>query len=376
MAQHLLTDTAIRAAIKAGTPSRLNDGAGLFLQLPAARWRLRIRQTSGDTVRAVGSAPYPECSLKEARAIAAEMRTGHREAAERAGRVTFSDLARQYLEACEVKLAGSTMAKMHSRFERDLLPALGNLTAEEITAPVVRAAVAPIVARGAREIALRAALDVRQVLRRADVPDVLAGLILTLRADQAKVQHRPAVIDEAAVSRIYKALCQNADLLPQVRAMIRFLAMMPVRPGEARLLRWSDIDRETGAITFVQSKTGDAQRLPIPARVAALLDEVAGITAGLPGPFHHLNGKPLSNASPGNAMAACLAGGEFEGMQSAHGWRASFRSIMAAHAPRDVLEGCLGHRAGLSATEAAYMRNTLDAQRLEALEKWGAILTR
>lgn len=373
-AKHTLTDAKIRAFIAAGKDGKLSDGDGLVLILRkgVARWRLRLHLNGKETVRAVGKTHWPYTSLKNARALADQMRQTIRADDEHP---TFAVLAQRYLESRGLRLADGTIARLKSRLANDILPVLGQKRADAITPADVRKVVNPIISRGARHIAHRAALDIRAILRRADLPDNLAGLIATLNEDKAKVTHRPAVITVPEIRQVWRAVCHNVPTLHAcTRALLKFLVLTPCRPGEARKLLWSDV-KEGGLIEFVQTKTGATQRLPLSSAAQAILEDIYKVTAGLPGPFYGLDGKPPGESAAGNGFNAVLAGTPLEGLHSAHGCRAAFRSIMSPYAARDVLEGCLGHSAGRGQVERAYMRATLDDERRAVLNQWADIVT-
>lgn len=377
MAKHTLNDAKIRAFIAAGKDGKLSDGDGLVLILRkgVARWRLRLHINGKESMRAVGKVHYPYVSLKDARILADQMRQDIRTDADHP---TFAVLAARYLESRELRHADGTIQRLRARLARDILPVLGTMRADAVKPADVRKVVSPVVARGARHIALRCALDIRAILKRGDIPDNLAGLIATLNEDKAKTTHRPAVITVEEMRQVWHAACHNAPALHAcTRALIKFLILTPCRPGEARKLLWSDLKDEGAGLVaeFVQTKTGAVQRLPLSFTAEQILDEIKAVTAGLPGPFYGMDGKPMGETAPGNGMNAVLAGTPLEGLHSAHGCRAAFRSIMAHHAPRDVLEGCLGHAAGMGQVERAYMRATLDEERREILEKYAALIT-
>jgi hypothetical protein len=196
MAANILTDKAIRAALKraadASSAQRLADGDGLRLDVQptgAGWWRLRYRFAGKEGMLSLGT--YPGVSLAEARAKRDEARrliaagadpSAHRKATKQAqqarevvlqaiasGEVlpgSFEAVAREWLET----MHGPAVSQGHAersriRLERDVFPWLGARPIAEIEAPDVLAALRKVEERGAFETAHRVKVACGQVFR-------------------------------------------------------------------------------------------------------------------------------------------------------------------------------------------------------------------
>ena len=59
-----------------------------------------------------------------------------------------------------------------------------------------------------------------------------------------KVQHRPAIIDERELGVLMRAVKDDIDGWPTLRAALQLIALTMTRPGDVRFMRRSEINYE------------------------------------------------------------------------------------------------------------------------------------
>ncbi len=163
-----LTDSAIRNAKPGEKQRKLSDGRGLYLLVTVKGgkwWRFDYRH--GGKRKTLSMGVYPDVSLKDAREARDEARkliakgidpSELRKAEKRsiAGANSFEAITREWFSKFSPNWAPAHAQKIIRRFEKDLFPYLGKLNIDQITPPVVLAALRRIEARGAIETAHRA----------------------------------------------------------------------------------------------------------------------------------------------------------------------------------------------------------------------------
>ena len=167
---------------------------------------------------------------------------------------------------------------------------------------------------------------------------------------------------------------------PVTRLALRLLALTAVRPGELRHATWGEFNGDVWTIPGVRMKHTQARAAQIPDHVVplsshalAVLEALRPLTGkgALCFPSATDAGKPISE----NAIGYLLNRAGFAGRQTAHGWRATFSSLMNERNPadRDVIEAMLAHTPK-DAVAAAYNRTSYAARRREIAQEWGDLL--
>jgi integrase len=140
------------------------------------------------------------------------------------------------------------------------------------------------------------------------------------------------------------------------------------RSGEVLEARWSeiDLDKQVWTLPKHRTKAGRAHRVPLSARAAAILRQLAEIRTGdfvFPG---QRKNRPLSNM----AMNMALRRMEADTI-TVHGFRSSFRDWAGNETsyPRDLIETALAHVIGDKA-EQAYRRSDALEKRRKLMEAW------
>ena len=170
-----IKEIQIRSAASGDKPYKMADSGGLFLLVQpngSKLWRMKYRFAGKERLLSFGA--YPEVSLSAAR----EKRLHAKHTLSlgqdpMAGIVqttvphdkTFQHIAKRWHKNRANSLDPAHATRVWSRIERDVLPFLGEMHIEEITAPDVLAMIRQIEARGALDISRRAKQCVGQVFQ-------------------------------------------------------------------------------------------------------------------------------------------------------------------------------------------------------------------
>ena len=165
-----LTDTEIKRAKAREKAYNLADGGGMSLSVTSSGgklWRWKYRFEGKEKLMALGK--YPEVSLAQARERHAEGRkllanrvdpmavkktveTAEREATEN----SFASVSGLWLEHWKDDKSERHVDSTRRRLASNILPFLGPLQTNEITAPQIVAMIRAVEARGASDVAKRA----------------------------------------------------------------------------------------------------------------------------------------------------------------------------------------------------------------------------
>lgn len=423
MAKEQLTQKAVNDRIAAGTPGKFGDGGSLFLVVRSegnATWILRARWREPGEVGAgkvrdfrIGAAGprnkgLVDLTLARSRAELARnlisdgvdpRRSNEPEQPKPAG-PTFADLVPDVI-------ADQTRDARHVKTEQQWRAYLGETDRDLSKVRDVAAAKAHVDALKAlrsKPIADATLRDVAAVLRpiwtitpssaercRQRIEAVFAYAISNDYRTEAnpaeydgRLEHvlrRPKVVARhydavpyRELPNVYQRLC---DLPPGMsHACLRFAILTASRPGEARGVRWSELDLSTSTWTIEpeRTKTLVRHREPLSRQAVEILEQMRlwrrpGSRDGYVF-LGRVEGKPLSNT----AMNLVLRRLSIEA--TSHGFRSTFRDWTAEETdyPNEVCEMALSH-AIKDKTEAAYRRGDLFEKRRKLMQDWANYVT-
>jgi integrase len=386
-----LTDTKIRQAKPGPRPYRLFDGGGLWLEVRPSGgklWRLKYRHGGREQRLALGA--WPAVPLAEARrqrdaarALVAQGRdpAEERRQAQARERDTFQSVAEEWRKRYLSTKAPGHQAKTWQRLTRWVLPVLGPKPVASITAADILSILQCAASVGRLETAHRVRQAVGQLCRYAVATGRLAhDPTPALRGALPSVspRHFPAPTDPAEVGRLLRML-DAYDGSPEVRAALRLLPLLFVRPGELRRMRWEEIDFAAAEWRFTASKTKAPHLVPLSRQVVAILREIEPLTRHLPGgwvfPSPRDPSRPLSDMALTGAYRRL--GIDTHAEVVPHGWRAVARTLLHERLgyPPEVIEHQLAH-AVPDALGTAYNRTQFLATRREMLQRWADYLDR
>jgi integrase len=359
------------------TPGRYRAGDCLWLQVTASKtgdgvvksWLLRYVIDGRERVMGLGS--LRRFSLQEARGRAKrqlqlladgidplEAKRQQRDArrAETAGRITFKDAAKRFLDLHE---RGWKNPKHCQQWRNTLktyaYPTLGSRPVSVIGGANINEALAPIWT-SKPETASRVKQRIERVIQW-----VKDGMPMPTQGASKRVKHHAALPFGELPG--FMAKLRAKDSL-SARAL-EFTILTAARTGEAIGARWDEIDGTVWTVPASRMKGKRDHRVPLSSRAVAILDMLPRDESGFifTGP---MEGRHLSNM----AMLQLLRGMNGNGL-TVHGFRSTFSDWAREHThyPRDVVEMALAH-AVKDKTEAAYRRGDLLPKRTKLMADW------
>jgi integrase len=394
-----LTERTVKDARYDGSKKvqKLTDGRtpGLHLVLKAnGRKTWRLKYTHAGKPKSLTLGNYPAMKLTDARGAAEDARKLLRrgtdpsrerqdqeadrreEAARIAGLDTFAAIVMEWVEQVHYhNVVSAHSERNRRRFELHLFPVLGGERIADITPAKLLSALRKIEDTGRIETARRLHTLAGQVFRYAVVTgraerDVSADLRDHLRS--AVVQHHAAITDPVKLAQLLRAIDGHAGQ-PATKAALQLAALLFMRPGELRTLTWDLISLPGGELDYQPSKGGAPIVTPLPHQAVVILTELHRLTGpdGYVFPSMRGKGRPLSD----NTLNAALRSLGYEGMMTAHGFRAVARTVLVERLdfPVEWVEMQLGH-AVKDALGRAYNRTTYLEQRQRMLQEWADYL--
>ncbi len=383
-----LTDAEIRNSKPGAKPVKLSDGAGLFLLITTKDrrwWRLRYRFDSKEKMLSLGT--YPQVTLKDARQKRDEARAllakGIDPSAQRqAQKATdtaadrFATVAEEWFAKFSPRWVPGYRRKIRAWLDQDLIPYLGFLPTDTITAPELLAVARRVEARGALHTAHRLIRCAGQIFRYAvatgratrDPSGDLRGAL-----PPADAGHFASVTDPARVAELLRMI-DGYTGTPTVRAALRLAPLVFVRPGELRKAEWSDVDLDAAQWRFIVTKTKTAHVVPLSTQAAEILRDLHPLTGHARYVFPSARGgdRPMSD----NAILAAMRRlGIPKDEMSGHGFRAMARTILdevLGFRP-DFIEHQLAH-AVRDPNGRAYNRTAHLAARTTMMQGWADYL--
>jgi integrase len=350
-------------------------------------------RTAGDrrVQREAGLGSVNAVPLAKAREIAVSFRTAIAEGrdpiearqaarADRHGRKTFGDIAKDFLEANGPSWRNAKHAAQWKMTLEVYGKPLWPIPVDKIDTAAILGVLQPIW-QAKPETASRLRGRIEAVLDAARV----AGHIGRNEANPARWKgHLEKLLPKAKkISRGHHAAMLYADVpafltrLREREAMaavaLEFLILTAARTGEVLGARWDEIDlaAKLWAVPAVRMKAGREHRVPLSSRALAVLGTLAEAktSEGLfifPG---QKQGKPLSN------MALEMQLRRLGVDVTTHGFRSSFRDWCGDQTsfPRELAEAALAHVVG-DRTEAAYRRGDALEKRRKLMDAWAQYL--
>lgn len=397
----MLTDAQCRNAVCPPDKkrARLTDAGGLYLEVSPAgskRWFWKTYFDGKEGRMALGS--YPTVALTAARKArdAAKLQKSEGTDPVQARKLekvkntrnvgdTFKAIALEWYGKQAPQWSPSHAGRMLRQLERDLFPWIGERPIVQIHAMELLAALQKIEERGALETADRALMLARQVwdywLPTADAQqrNITEGLKARLLPYRGK--NFAAILDPQRMGQLMRAIKAYRGG-PIVRTALQLTPLLYQRPGNLRMMEWSelDLDRALWTIPSVKMKRtvqgkeqGEAHLVPLPTQAVTLLRGLQPMTGRgryvFPGERSH--DRPLSDNSVRSALYSLGFGKE----QTWHGFRASARTMLVDELNLDynVIEANLAH-AVKDANGTSYNRTKYMHQRFEMIQQWADYL--
>ncbi len=163
------------------------------------------------------------------------------------------DLLTRWLADIETTRSPGTIREHRRSVERNILPAIGSIRLDRLTARHLDELYLSLLARGLSPTSVRRHHAIlTAALRRAVKWDWLASNPAERASPPNTIHHAATAPPTEGVQRLV-AVAQDED--PVLAAAIVFAAITGARRGELCALRWSDVDWERRTLTFTRSLT-------------------------------------------------------------------------------------------------------------------------
>jgi integrase len=283
-------------------------------------------------------------------------------------------------------------AEIRRAFEKDVLPLIGDLFAEEVRRQHVMRVFDTVKDRGVTRYANQLLQYLRQMFGYGALRDIVQGDPTTgLKkkhvggAEGERLRH----LSEEEICELMKQL-PTSGLSIQAEAAVLIMLSTCCRVGEVSRARWSDVDLKSGVwcIPADHSKNGREHLIHLSAFAKALFNVIQALGSSKVWLFPSRNGKThistkslqkqfrdrqrekeLKGRSKQKASLR-LTGGEW----CAHDLRRTGATLMGELGIRsDVIERCLNH-VGEDRLKKIYQRQELMPERMDAFHKLGECL--
>ncbi len=387
-----LKDLEIKYAARRSRDYKLFDGEGLYVLVTprgSKLWRFKYFFDGKEKTLSLGKYPaLPAAAARQMRRHAKKLLAEGKDPGEQKRShgslapplVQFEPIARAWhANRCEA-LDAAHAARVMSRLERDVFPALGRRDVTSITAPEVLEVVRAVEARGALDVSRRVKQSVGQVFRFAiasgwATSDPTTSINDALRP-KPRVKHMPKVPlaelpELVAAIRSYDGEA-DARRRETTRDAMMFTLLTWARTSETRFASWEefeDLDGETPLwrLSAERMKMDREHLVPLPSQVVALLLRRRHSSHG-----HYVFGgeKPGHPISENTMIFACYRMG-YRGRQTVHGFRglASTWANEAECFKPDWVEMALAH-ADENEVRGAYNSALYLTPRRRMLQQW------
>jgi integrase len=379
--------------------ARFTDSGGMYLQVSpggSKRWFLKYRVDGKEKQLALGG--YPDVSLKSARLArdAAKLQKSKGTDPVQARKLdklkatrntgdTFKAIALEWYGKQAPQWSASHALRMLRQLERDLFPWIGERPIAQIHAMELLAALHKVEERGALETADRALMLARQVweywlptagLEQRNITEGLKARLTPYRSKSFA-----AIVEPKRFGDLMRAI-HTYKGGPIVRTALQLAPLLYQRPGNLRMMEWTELDLDAALWTIPSMKmkrtkeekeNGEDHIVPLPLQAVALLRNIQPLTGHGVYVFHgeRSHDRPISDNSVRSALYALGFGKE----QSWHGFRASARTMLVDELNLNPLaiEANLAH-AVKDSNGRSYNRTQYLKQRSDMVQQWSDYL--
>ena len=271
----LVFDAVLKGFVLKVTP----NGTKTYL----VRYRMGGRGTpqKAITIGKHGSPWTPDQARTEAETLLAKVAQGIDPVAERketlAKAFTMAELSDRYVtQHLQVKNKASTQKEFSRIVEKIIKPKLGTMAVVSVTRGDISA-----LHHQYRDTPRQANLTLSVLSKMFSLAEVWGfrpdGSNPCRLIERYKENARERFLSTAEVERLGAALCQLEEdraIHESVANAVRLLLLTGCRLGEVRVLRWDDVDLETGSLRIRDTKNGTPRSHPVGALAVAFLSEL------------------------------------------------------------------------------------------------------
>lgn len=397
----LLTDLKARKMLPGSKPLAHGQVPGLRLEPGTTRgegkWTLRFVSPVTGKRRDMGLGRYPDVGISAARSkglaarelIAAgrdpiDQRTAGRvEVRARAQALTFEDAARRVHGELKPGWRNGKHADQWINTLRDYaFPNIGARKVADLSPADFAEVLRPIwldKAETAGRVRQRCETVMKWCWAHGLVPgnpvDVVNHLLPQRPGKRERVQHQPAMrwrdIPEFVATKL------RTGKSNVTRTLLEFIILTAARSGEARSMRWGEVDLKANIWTVPSGrmKARVTHRVPLSNRARGILAEQRNLHPDAELVFPAPRGGVLSDMALTKFLRdQKAASSDKDRIATAHGFRSSFRDWASENGyGRDLAERALAHTISNQA-EAAYHRTDLLEQRRAMMDVWSAFV--
>ncbi len=387
----VITDTKARNIKPEDKPIPHGSITGLALHPSTKRgrgkWVLRYLSPVTQKRRNSGLGIYPEISIAEAGKLAAAMREQlavgidplELQKIEKVVIPTFEEAARKV----HAELKSGWKNEKHGKqwlttLEKHAFHHIGSITLNNLTAANIAAVLRPVWLSHP-ETAKRTKQRIHTVMAwgwahgycAANPVDVVSHLLPQQPSGALRRVHQPAM-PWKNIPLFLATHIQQDEFYNVSKALLSFVILTACRSGEARAMRWSEVDFKNAVWTIPaeKMKAGLMHRVPLSKQAMAIIENMCGLHKELvfPSPRKQI---VLSDMVLTAFLRRVKAKSDVPGrVATAHGFRSSFRDWCSEHGyPRDLAERALAHTVQ-NKVEAAYHRTDLLEQRRPMMQAW------
>ncbi|QXG31680.1 tyrosine-type recombinase/integrase [Pseudomonas viridiflava] len=357
-----LADTVLASLEPEDKEYREQHAEGLYFRVKpngGKSWQLRYKKQNGSWAW-LGIGGYPEVSASLAKSRAAdhrkvisdgvdplELKRAVKAAVMVSKTRTFRAAAEGWFQTkVDQGLAGSTLKKIRSYLDKDILPALGDKLLDEITRTDCAKLQASLEARDAHNVAEKCRVWLNQIFGRA------IGLGLTENDPASRLRDiaKPAPITQQHPHMLEAELpdfLRSLKTSPS-RLIARTAAWLCIwtasRPGMVRFAEWSEFDMD-GAIWTIPADKMKMRRehmAPLPAQAINALWELHRVTGRSRWLFPGVG--PKNPTISENTINKVFAGVGYKGRLVGHGTRHTASTLLREHNwSKDHIEAQLAH---------------------------------
>lgn len=366
------------------------DGDGLYLQVTdsgSRLWRFRYRHNGRESMVSLGNLETTSLSEARTKARAARVQVDNgespseaRQAAREAGKDTFENVARVYMDRIGRKLAAGTAARDQNLIDRWLNPVIGSRPLREIEPSHIATALTRMSTAGRASSAGRAKALAGRIFRHAFLQgrcarNPAADFRVSDVVKVPEVTHRAALLHPKDVGQLLRDIDAYAGQ-PATRLALKLLPHVVLRSNELRGATWGEIDFERGEwrIPRERMKMKEGHTVPLSRQVVNLLLESLPVDDSKPRGLIFPSYVPGRSISDGTLNRALMRMGYATDEHQPHGFRATFASLQADRGvDRELVELQLAHKER-NQVRAAYMRSERLEDRRAMMQEWSDYL--
>ena len=357
-----LTDTACRNAKSVSKPTKISDGAGLYLLVQptgSKLWRMNYRYGGKQKTLALGK--YPQVSLLDARnererakeLLAAgsdpsKIRKAEKAEATLNNKNTFEFVGREWFDINRKKWTPEYADRLIRRLEADIFPNIGSRPIADIQPPELLAQIRKVESRGAVVLAKRLLQVCGQIFRYS----VATGRVSSDPSRDLKGALQPPV------SKRHRAALSEAELPAflsdlesyegeiQTKLALKLVVHTFLRTSEIRFGRWGEIEglntkSPLWRIPAERMKMRSEHLVPLSPQCADILSELKTLAGSSD---YILPAKTKAGVISQNTLIYALYRLGYHSRATVHGFRRTASTILNERGfNRDWIERQLAH---------------------------------